>query len=31
LGEALYKTMEFNYSEATVVKKYLNWLQNSNK
>ncbi len=26
LGEALYKTIEMNYSEATVIKKYLNWL-----
>lgn len=26
-GTALYKTMELNYSEATVIKKYLNWLQ----
>lgn len=30
-GEALYKTIEMNYSETAVVKKYLNWLQNSNK
>lgn len=26
LGEAFYKTIEMNYSEATVIKKYLNWL-----
>ena len=25
-GTALYRTMELNYSEATVIKKYLNWL-----
>ncbi|WP_310378249.1 glycosyltransferase family 4 protein [Flavobacterium sp.] len=30
-GEALYKTIEMNYSETTVIKKYLNWMQNSNK
>lgn len=28
-GEALYKKVEMNYSETTVVKKYLNWMQNS--
>lgn len=30
-GEALSKTVELNYSQATVIKKYLNWLQNNSK
>jgi glycosyltransferase involved in cell wall biosynthesis len=30
-GEALYKTIFENYSEEKVMKRYINWLQNSQK
>lgn len=30
-GEALYKTVFENYSEEKVMKRYINWLQNSQK